>query len=116
MEDRAFTAEVIERLERIERLLNRQSGRVTPPELSRKEAARYLGVSIETLEKFQKAGLIRYRNASPEGSGKPRFRYPIADLDQFMQRGYRRDLPGPAKKPKPRRKPERQSYPHLDLD
>jgi hypothetical protein len=116
MEERAFTVDVIERLERIEKLLAGHHVRPTPPELSRKEAARYLGVSIETLEKFQKAGLIRYRNASPEGSGKPRFRYPIADLDQFMQKGYRRDLPGPAKKPTPRRKPERQSYPHLDLD
>lgn len=116
MEERAFSVDVIERLGRIERLLTGKHVRVTPPELSRKEAAQYLGVSVETLEKFQKAGLLRYRNASPEGSGKPRFRYPITDLDQFMQKGYRRDLPGTAKKPRPRRNRERQSYPHLDLD
>jgi len=89
---------------------------LVPRELSRQDAATYLGVSVETVEKFQKGGLIRYRNASPEGSGKPRFRYPIADLDQFMQKGYRRDVPGSAKRPTPRRKREQQSYPHLDLD
>jgi hypothetical protein len=91
--------------------------KVTPPELSRQEAAAYLGVSVETLLQFHQAGLVRYRNASPPGSGKPRYRYPVADLDRLMQQGYRRDLPPPAKAPRLRRQqPPPQTCEHLDLE
>lgn len=73
-------------------------------------------MSVDTLNVLRKRGLIRYRDASPPGSGKPRYRYPVADLDRLMQEGYRRDHPRPAKAPAPRRKPaEKQSYEHLDL-
>jgi predicted ArsR family transcriptional regulator len=114
--DARFT-EVFDRLERIERLLTERRDRVTPPELSRREAARYLGVSIDTLIELQAAGLVRYRNASPPGSGKPRYRYPVADLDSLMRQGYRRDPPRAAKAPSRRQKrPRPQTYEHLDLE
>jgi hypothetical protein len=91
--------------------------KLTPPELPRREAARYLGVSVETLTQLQKVGLVRYRNASPPGSGKPRYRYPVEDLDRLMRQGYRRDLPRSAKAPTRHRKQvEPQTYEHLDLD
>lgn len=109
--------EVLERLDRIEKLLAKRGNEVVPPELSRREAAAYLGVSIETLLEFQRAGLLRYRNASPPGSGKPRYRYPVADLDRLMQQGYRRDQPPPRNVPARRRKQVHpQTYEHLDLD
>jgi hypothetical protein len=92
---------------------------VKPPELPHPEAARYIGVGVDTLTKLRDSGLIRYRNASPPGSGKPRYRYMVADLDRFMQEGYRRNLPRPAKAPAPARhskKTQPQNYEHLDLD
>jgi hypothetical protein len=120
MEDDSFDQriiEILERLERIERLLAKGEQRVVPPELSRRDAARYLGVSVETLKELQEAGLFRYRNASPPGSGKPRYRYPVEDLDRFMRQGYCRDRPKPAVPPGHRRKQvQPRTYEHLDLD
>ena len=93
------------------------SNTVAPPELSRQEAARYLGVSVETFLEFQREGLLRYRNASPPGSGKPRYRYPVVDLDQLMQQDYRRDVPRSKKSSTRRRNQSKpQTYEHLDLE
>jgi len=102
----------------VERILERvnRTLRVVPPELSSREAARYIGVSVDTLRVFQKLGLIRYRDASPPGSGKRLYRYPVADLDRLMEQGYRRDTPRPVKAPTHRRQPvQPQGYEHLDL-
>jgi hypothetical protein len=102
-------------VERIVEHIDRKQ-RVVPPELSRQEAARYIGVSVDTLKTYQELGLIRYRNASPPGSGSPRYRYPLADLNRLMEQGYRRDAPRPAKSPLRRRKQvQPESYEHLDL-
>jgi hypothetical protein len=113
----ALVEAIVERI--VERIERKQ--RVVPPDLSRREAARYMGVSVDTLTKFQRQGLLRYRNASPPGSGKPKYLYPVEDLDQLIRQGYRQDLPLPAKAPAPsgRLKPKRpqpQKYEHLDLD
>jgi hypothetical protein len=90
---------------------------VKPPELSHREAAQYIGVSGDTLTKFRQRGFIGYRNASPPGSGKPLYRYLVADLDRFMREGYRRNLPRSAKTPVHRRKQTQpQTYEHLDLE
>lgn len=74
-------------------------------------------LALKPFSNSSKRGLIRYRNASPPGSGKPRYRYPIADLDRVMQQGYHRD-PAKARKVTNRRRQQaqRQSYEHLDLD
>src|SRR5262245_39391378 len=75
-----------------------------PHELTRQEAALYLGVGVKTFRHYHKAGLLRYRNTAPPGSGKPRYLYPLEDLARFRQEGYRRDVPRPTKPPSPRRK------------
>jgi hypothetical protein len=93
-----------------------RESKVVPPELSRRDAARYLGVSVETLKELQQAGLFRYRNASPPGSGKPRYRYPIEDLDRFMRQGYCRDRPRPVPPRRRRKQVQPRTYEHLDLD
>lgn len=93
-----------------------EGGRPAPSELSRRDAARYLGISVETLLEFQRGGLLRYRNASPPGSGKPRYRYPVEDLDRLMREGYRRDTPRPrATRTSGRGRQAPQRYEHLDL-
>jgi hypothetical protein len=103
--------------ERLDRLEGCRIPQMLPHELPRREAARYIGVGVDTLERLQKLGLLRYRNASPPGSGKPRYRYPVADLDRLIQHGYRRDLPQGKQTPHQARKRTRpQSYEHLDLD
>src|SRR4051812_15481016 len=89
-------APVLERLlapvaERLDRLGKFEKQQVMPPELPTRQAARYIGVDVKLLRKYRRLGLFRYRDACPPGSGKRRYRYPVADLDQFMQQGYRRD-------------------------
>ena len=110
----ALLEDIIERLDRLDSV---QQQRVVPPELSSREAAQYIGVDVDTLHDIRKRGLVLYRNASPPGSGKPRYRFPVADLDRFMQQSYRRDLPRPAKAPaRHRKQAQPQNYEHLDLE
>ena len=95
----------------------RAAARTVLTELSRRDAALYLGISVETLLEFQRGGMLRYRNSSPPGSGKPRYRYPVEDLDRLMREGYRRDPPRPTATRVPGRKRQApQAYEHLDLE
>jgi predicted ArsR family transcriptional regulator len=73
-------------------------------------------VSVETLEKYVKSGLLARRNISPPGSGKPRYRFRVTDLDRLKTQGYRTFTPKQHPKQKGRR-PKRGSttYDHLDL-
>jgi len=59
-----------------------------PDEMTSREAAAHLGISKETLLKLVRASQLARRNVSPPGSGKPRFRYRIADLDRLKREGF----------------------------
>ena len=81
-------------LERIEERLDavlsrpRRSSPVSPDEMSSRDAAAFLGVSTDTLNKLFRNGQLARRNASPEGIGKPRYRYRIADLERMKREGF----------------------------
>ena len=68
---------------------------VAARELATRYAAAYLTVSVETLEKYVQTGLLPRRNIAPPGSGKPRYRYSVGDLDRLIAQGYRRVVPRP---------------------
>lgn len=89
-----------------------------PDELSTPDAARYLTVSIDTLRKYVATGLLARRNISPPGSGKPRYRFKVADLDRLKHDGYRLATPRPAPLKTGRRTTPAPGprYEHLDLD
>lgn len=84
-------------------------------ELSRREAARFLGISLDTLVELHRSGCLLFRDASPPGSARPLYRYAVKDLEEFIQSGYRRESPEPARAPRrPSSRP--QKYDHLDLE
>jgi hypothetical protein len=84
-------------------------------ELSRREAAQYLGVSLDTLVELHRSGCLLFRDASPPGSARPLYRYAVKDLEEFIQSGYRRESPEPARAHRrPSSRP--QKYDHLDLE
>ena len=114
----------LERIEeRLEAALSRPSRSspmaVEPDEVSTREACSRLGVSAKTLRKLVRAGLLARRNSSPPGSGKARFRYRIVDIDRLKSQGYHKvaqpQESTSAKSKVRRRKPEQQTYEHLDL-
>jgi hypothetical protein len=114
--------DALERIEaRLDAVLSRRTRRPSPSlaadEMSSADAATYLGVSLDTLGKLFRAGELVRRNASPPGSGKPRYRYRLADLDRVKREGYQRFAQPPAK---PHRRAKRSSTTveskHLDLD
>ena len=87
-----------------------------PDELTTRESAAYLSVSVETLEKYVKGGLLARRDISPPGSGKPRYRFRVADLARLKSQGYRNLTPKHDSKRKGHRpKGEPKTYDHLDL-
>lgn len=112
--------------ERIEGLLGaalsqpgRGSSALSPDEMSSREAAAFLGISTDTLDKLHRGGQLARRNASPPGSGKPRYRYRVADLERIKREGYR--VPASSQqRPSRRGRSERPSAgfksKHLDLD
>lgn len=85
-------------------------------EFTSTEAAAFLGVSTDTLKRYFELGLLPRRDASPPGSGKPRYRYRRADLELLIRRGYHKACPWTESKSKrPRAKPAERNYEHLDL-
>lgn len=113
-------------LERIEELLEaalarprrRESSTPPPDEMSSRDAAAFLGISVDSLNKLFGNGQLARRNASPEGSGKPRYRYRIADLERMKREGFRQ-LAKPAFDSRPKRQKDsscKVKSRHLDLD
>ena len=84
-------------------------------ELPTREAALYLTVSEDTLKKYVSDGLLARRNISPSGSGKPRYRFRIADLDRLKSESYRKMVPRQAATRRRRNQGEVQVYEGLDL-
>jgi hypothetical protein len=85
-------------------------------ELTTQQAAVYLSVSVDTLEKYVKSGLLARRDIAPPGSAKPRYRYRVADLDRLKGQGYRKPTPRHDSKHKGRGpKGGPRTYDHLDL-
>jgi hypothetical protein len=84
-------------------------------EMPTRAAAEYLSVSADTLEKYVSGGLLARRNISPSGSGKPRYRYRIADLDRLKSESYRKMVPRQAPARRRRSQGEAQVYEGLDL-
>jgi hypothetical protein len=102
-----------------DRMSSRKKGQqqaFRPDELATRASAAYLSVSVETLDKYVKSGLLARRDISPPGSGKPRYRFRVADLDRLKSEGYRKLTPMQDSKRKGRRpKRESKNYDHLDL-
>ena len=73
---------------------------------------------MDTLNKLFRNGQLARRNASPEGSGKPRYRYRIADLERMKREGFRLLAQPPvASSPKRGKRPSSEfKSRHLDLD
>ncbi len=88
-------------------------------EVNSLEAADRLGVHPDTLKKLVRAGVLGRRNASPPGSGKPRYRYRVADIDRIKREGYhllvRPPVPAP-RKGTPKRPQAGFTSKHLDLE
>ena len=114
----------LERFEaRLEAVLSasrrRDPAPLQPDEMSSRDAASYLGVSPDTLDKLFRDGQLARRNASPPGSGKPRYRYRIADLDRMKREGFRLLAPSPSP-PSTLKRQKRSTAKfksrHLDLD
>ena len=91
---------------------------VQPDEMSSRDAAAFLGISVDSLNKLFRNGQLARRNASPEGSGKPRYRYRIADLERMKREGFRQLAKPPvASRPKRLKGPSSKiKSRHLDLD
>ncbi len=110
------------------RLPARGSASATPPpaaaahhpddELDTKAAAAYLGISPDTLERYYRQRLLPRRNIAPPGSGKPRYRYKVADLTRARRHGEQWAAPDAPPARKRRRTPSdaEPTYDHLDLD
>lgn len=86
-------------------------------ELTTREAAGYLNVSVDTLDAHIRAGRLPRRNVSPHGSSRGPFLYKVADLDKLRDGDYRRVVPkDPPKKSKGRpAAPHEPDYDDLDL-
>lgn len=64
-----------------------------PPKLlSVNEAAQHLTVTADQVKAFAKDGELRYIDLG-RGKHRPRMRFTIADLDEFIERRQRRDVP-----------------------
>jgi hypothetical protein len=109
--------------ERLDAVLSQTSKsmlvKVEPDEVSTREACLRLSISAKTLRKLVRAGRLARRNTSPPGSGKPNYRYRIVDIDRLKSQGYhkvaRPQEPRTSRPKVRRRKPEPQTYEHLDL-
>ena len=124
VEDILDDKDPFERIEdRLEAVLSasrrREPATVQPDEMSSRDAANYLGISPDTLNKLFRNGQLARRNASPPGSGKPRYRYRIADLDRMKREGFRLLAPSPSTPSTPKRQKRSTAKfksRHLDLD
>ena len=88
-------------------------------ELSTRDSAAFLNVSVDTLNAHVRAGRLPRRNVSPHGSSRGPFLYKVADLAKLRDNAYRRAVPrGQPKAAKTRRAapPPEPNYDHLDLD
>jgi hypothetical protein len=113
-------------VERIEELFGaalarprrREMSPLPPDEMSSRDAAAFLGISVDSLNKLFRNGQLARRNASPEGSGKPRYRYRIADLERMKREGFRLLAKPPAASAPKRPKVSSSKFKsrHLDLD
>lgn len=61
---------------------------VTPAALSRQDAAQYLGISTDTLDRLRAAGLIK-----AFAGGARLVRYRVVELDAYMKRACLEPLP-----------------------
>lgn len=91
----------------------------TTDELTTRDAALFLKVSVDTLNAHVRAGRLPRRNVSPHGSSRGPFLYKVSDLTKLRDMDYRRTLPRTAPRgAKPRRAappPAEPDYDDLDL-
>ena len=86
--------------------------------MSSRDAAEFLGISVDSLNKLYRNGQLARRDSSPHGSGKPRYPYRIADLERMKREGFRQlAKPTSASRPKRVKGPSSKvKSRHLDLD
>lgn len=68
-------------------------GLVATDELTTREAAKFLKVSVDTLNAHVRDGRLPRRSVSPHGSSRGPFLYKASDLTKLRDMGYRRTLP-----------------------
>lgn len=111
------------RLPSLERPCSNPSEQVerVPPagadELSTRDAATFLKVSVDTLNAHVRAARLPRRNISPHGSSRGPFLYRVADLAKLRDSDYRRAVPRGQPKTVNKRKtaPPEPDYDDLDL-
>lgn len=99
-------------------LVPAKSALAATDELSTREAAGYLNVSVDTLNAHVRAGRLPRRNVSPHGSSRGPFLYKVADLAKLRDGSYRRTVPSDQPKRVKARKvapPPEPDYDGLDL-
>lgn len=86
-------------------------------ELSTRDSAAFLNVSVDTLNAHVRAGRLPRRNVSPHGSSRGPFLYKVADLAKLRDGSYRRTVPRDQPKRVKARKvaPPEPNYDGLDL-